>query len=121
MRRRFGTRKARYERLPRGDGAIKLLLGHETLADLEQDLRHARIEWVLRGKFGPDGACLVELLAALVIGRNQELGVENRALGVGALGSIRKLGEVVLEAGDGFGKPLLSLKNLGDLIRSCHR
>ena len=40
------------ERLPGGDRLVELLLGHEALADLEEDLGHAAVERVLRDEVG---------------------------------------------------------------------
>ena len=51
------------ECLPGGDGLVEFLLGHEALADPEQDLGHARVQRVLGDEVGPGGAGLGEIAA----------------------------------------------------------
>ena len=59
--------------------------------------------------------------ATVVVGGDQELGVENRALGVGALGAVGKLGQIALPGRDRLGEFLLALEDLADLKRGRHR
>ena len=55
-----------------------------------------------------------------VVGGDQELGVEDGALGVGALGTVGEPGQVALPGGDGLGEFLLPLEDLADLERGRH-
>ena len=52
---------------------------------------------------------------------DQELRIEHRALGVGALRSVGELRQVAFPGGDRFGKFLLALKDRADLERRVHR
>ncbi len=56
-----------------------------------------------------------------VVGGDQELGIEDRALGIGALGTVGEPGQVALPGGDGLGESLLPLEDLADLERGGHR
>ena len=58
--------------------------------------------------------------AAVVVGGDQELRVEDRSLGVGALGTVGELGQIALPGRDGLGEFLLPLKDLADMKRSRH-
>ena len=60
------------------------------------------------------------LLAAQVVGGDQELRVEDRALGIGALRAVGELGQVALPGGDRLGELLLALEDLADLERRGH-
>ena len=110
------------ERLPGGDRLVELLLGHEALADLEEDLRARGASsgfWATNAL--PGGAGLGVPLAAEVVGGDQELGVEDRALGVGRLRAVGELGQVALPGGDRLVELLLPLEDLADLERGRHR
>ena len=107
------------ERLPGGDRLVVLLLGDEALADLEEDLRHA----ARRAGSAATNACQAARAsaycsAAQVVGGDQELGVEDRPLGVGRLRPVGELGEVALPGGDRLVELLLPLEDLADLERS---
>ena len=55
-----------------------------------------------------------------MVGGDQELGVEDRALGVGALGAVGELGQVALPGGDRLVELLLPLEDLAVLERGRH-
>ena len=56
-----------------------------------------------------------------MVGGDQELGVEDRALGVGALRPVGEPGQVALPGGDRLGELLLPLEDLADLEGGRHR
>ena len=60
----------------------------------EEELRHAAVERVGGGEGPPRGAGVVVLLAADEVLGDQELGVEDGALGVGRLGAVGELRQV---------------------------
>ena len=74
--------------LPGGDGVVVLLLGQEALADLEEDLgtRPSSGFWATNAFQAARASAYCS--AREVVGGDQELGVEDRALGVGALGAV---------------------------------
>ena len=53
-----------------------------------------------------------------MVGGDQKLGVENGALGIGALGTVGKVGQVSLPGGDGLVELLLPLEDLG-VLKGC--
>ena len=55
-----------------------------------------------------------------MVGGDQELGVEDGALGVGALGTVGKLRQISLPGRDGLGEFLLPLEDLADVKRGRH-
>ena len=71
-----------------------------------------RVERVLGDERRPGGAGVGVLLAAEGLGGDQELGVEDRALGVGRLGAVGELGEISLPGGDRLVELLLALEDL---------
>ena len=79
---------------------------------------HAGVERVLGDERLPGGAGLGVLLAAEVVGGDQELGVEDRPLGVGRLRAVGELGQVALPGGDRLVELLLPLEDLADLERA---
>ncbi len=108
------------ERLPGGDCLVELFFGREALADLEEQPGHAGIEGVLGDEVGPGRACLGELRACQMVAGDHELCVEHRALRVGALGAVRKPGQVALPGGNRLGELLLALEDRADLERGVH-
>ncbi len=117
---RLARRELGDERFPGGDRLVGFLLGHEAVADLKEDLGHPGIEGVLADEVGPGGAGFGMATAAGVIGGDQELSVEDGALGVGALGTVGKPRQIALPGRDGLGEFLLPLQDLADVKRSRH-
>ena len=98
--RRLAARELGGERPPGGDGLVEFLLGQEALADLEEDAGHACVERILGDEFAPGGARLGIASPGEMVGGDQKLGVEDRALGVGTLGAVGEIGQVSLPGGD---------------------
>src|SRR5205085_910868 len=97
MRRRLAAGELAGQRLPGGDGLVKHLLKLEALSDLEEDLRDAAIQRVLRRERLPGRAGLGILLAAEMVVGGEQLSIEDGALGVGRLRPVGILSQVALE------------------------
>ena len=120
MRSRLAGGKPGRQRPPGGDGLIELLLDQKALADLEQETGNAGIERILGDELAPVGACLGVRAPREMIGGDQKLGVEDRPLSIGTLGTVGKVGQIALPGGNGLVEFLLALKHLGILIGGRH-
>ena len=108
------------QRPPDGYGRVEFLLGQETLADLKEDSWHSWVERILSDELAPSRARLGISSPVQMVGGDQKLSVENGALGIGALGTVGKGGQVSLPGGDGLVELLLPLEDLG-VRKGCRR
>lgn len=89
MGRRLGAGELADRGFPSGGGFVEFLLLGEAPVDLEQGLRHTRIERVVADKCLPGSAGPGVLFVAEVIRSNQQANVKNGAPGGGRLGTVR--------------------------------